>query len=273
MTADFSLSWLDRTLIWAGCIYLVVALPMAALLWLANRGDRGSFAWFVRILGVRWLVLEAFAILPLALGGSLPPPLAFSAGTGILAIAYISWLGLGGARGRLISEPGCSILLLLLPGAALPFVVYLVALVFGFSTDWLLDLAGLLLSLFWLLGPIVYHLNIVEQCYFQVRCAAELRRDLGFQSDTNTLEGTWPVGQKYLYFTNVEPGGLMERAGFQTGDIVVEPRTFTEFWYRLEKGRGGDPVPIVVVSPSGAEPVSRRPRRRLSVRVPPAPTC
>jgi hypothetical protein len=91
---------------------------------------------------------------------------------------------------------------------------------------------------------------------------------LGFSSDTNTLEGTWPTGDRYLFFKHIDPGSLMDQAGFQPRDIVVDPRGFTEFWYQLEQARGGGPFAVTVVSWADAAPVSERPRRQVMVSVP-----
>src|SRR5262249_49792177 len=89
-----------------------------------------------------------------------------------------------------------------------------------------------------------------------------------FKHEVNTLEGSWPTGMRYLYFERVQPGGVLAEAGAKPYDIVMDKWDLTGFFRRLEKARGGGPIPITVASRAGPGPVSQRPTRQILVRVP-----
>jgi hypothetical protein len=233
--------------------------------------DEPSFAWFGKVLALRLLLCEVIALLLVFPCFGLAQPMPLLGLLGLLIIVYFVCLACRRGRIKLWSDPGCSMLLLVLPMTLLVGAVSTLAHRAGLSPEWLDETAWGLFGVLGLLAPAIYHWNILEQCYYQVPVARRLRRELGFASDTNTLEGTWPTGRKYLYFQHIDPGGLMDQAGFRSKDIVVDPRGFTEFWYQLEQARGREPITITVVSWSDPGPVSQRPRRQVMIRVPPNP--
>lgn len=227
-----------------------------------------TFGWFVKFLTIRFLMTEGIAFVIVKSCLDFEHPMVLLGFLGLLTVLYFIAVAWRRGRMKLWSDPGCGILLLMLFATFLVGIVSWPIQLMGLSSERLVEIAWELFAFLILLSPAIYHLNILEQCYYQIPVARRLERELGFSSDTNTLEGNWPVGDKYLYFTNIEPGGLMEQAGFQVRDIVVCPGSFTEFWYELERARGGEPIAITVVSWADPAPVSQRPSRQVMIRVP-----
>jgi hypothetical protein len=221
-----------------------------------------------KILIVRLFVVQGFL---LALFGPFldltrPDLLLFY--TGLLVGAFLFWLAWAKPRKTRLGGAGCLLVtVFLLISGVLGCASWLGRLA-GIPSAQLAEHASALFTLFVLLGPITYHWEILEQCYYQVHLAPQIQRDLGFESDTNTLEGTWPTGRRFLFFTRIQPDGAMDQAGLRPYDIVVDGCTFTEFWQRLEESRGGPPATITVASWSDTGPVSERPTRQISVRLP-----
>jgi hypothetical protein len=231
--------------------------------------DDASFAWYVKVLTVRCLVFEGIVLLAVSPWLGFARPMSLVGLLGLLVIIYFGCLARRRGRIKLWSDLGCAIHLVLLVTGLLVGAGSILANHLGLSSEYLVETAWGQFAVLAVLAPAIYHWNVAEQYYYQLPIARRLERDLGFTSETNTLEGSWPTGRKYLFFQLIEPGGLVNQAGVRPHDIVVEPRGFTEFWYRLEQARGGEPVTIAVVSWSDPIPVSRRPRRQLRIRVPP----
>jgi hypothetical protein len=233
--------------------------------------DDPPYAWFVKVLILRFLLCEGIALLVVIPCLGLAHPMSAPGLLGVLILTYFVCLVWRRGCVKLWSDPGCSVLLLGLLVTFLVGVVSMPAHQAGLSPALLVETAWGLFGFLVLLSPAIYHWNILEQCYYQVPVAQRLQRELWFRSETNTLEGTWPTGERYLFFQHIEPGGHMDQAGFRHRDIVVDPLGFTEFWYQLEQARGGEPIAITVVSWSDPGPVSQRPRRQVMICVPPLP--
>ena len=228
-----------------------------------------SFTWFVKVLALRFLVCEGIALLVVSPCLGFAHPILLLPVLGFLIIGYFVRMAWRRGSTGLWSDPGCSVFLLALLTTLMVVIGLTGAHLAGLCAAWPVETAWGLFAFLGLLAPAVYHWNIIEQCYYQVLIARRLQHELGFRSETNTLEGAWPTGHKYLYFQHIEPGGLMDQAGVQPQDIVVAPRCFTEFWYRLEKAHGAAPISIAVVSWADPRPVSQRPRRQVMIRIPP----
>jgi hypothetical protein len=68
-----------------------------------------------------------------------------------------------------------------------------------------------------------------------------------------------------LTVEDIDPEGILGRAGFRERDIIRDKGAITDFFARLETARGGDPVPITVVD--WIEPPSPAERLRREVTV------
>jgi hypothetical protein len=222
-----------------------------------------AYKWIAKGLITRLLLVQA--VLIIVLGLDLTRPVLLLLYAGLLVAAFLVWLAFARPCKMRLGGTGClMVTVVLLISAALKCTSWLHQLV-RLPSAGLAEHASALFTLVILLGPITHHWRILEECYYQVYLASRLKRDLGFESTTNTL---WPDGIKYLFFTDIQTGGPMDQAGFLPYDIVVDQCTFTEFWRRLEEARGGAPVPIAVASWADSGPVSKRPTRQLCVRVP-----
>jgi hypothetical protein len=228
-----------------------------------------STYWYVKHAALFFLVLEGIAVALVVFCLSLPHPLLMLGALGLLVVFYFIWPIRRRKGTSLPSDPGCLIVFLVFLATFFVGIVASLALPERFPTQELRETIWGLFGFLCLLAPAVVFWNLLEQGYYQITAANKLQRELGFKTYTNTLEGHWPTGMKYLYFTHVKPGGLMEQAGFQQNDIVIEPDGFTEFWYKLEHARGKEPVAITVALWDHPEPVSKRPRREVFIRVPP----
>jgi hypothetical protein len=228
-----------------------------------------NYKRFVKILLIRLLVVQGFLLAMFGAFLDLTRPDLLLLYAGLLVGAFLVWLAWAKPRKTRLGGAGCLLVtLFLLISGVLGCASWLGRLA-GIPSGQLAEHASALFTLVILLGPTTYHWEILEQCYYQVHLAPQIQRDLGFESDTNTLEGTWPTGRRFLYLTRIQPGGAMDQAGFRPYDIVVDGGGFTEFWQRLEEARGGPPVPITVASWSDTAPVSERPTRQISVSIPP----
>jgi hypothetical protein len=225
--------------------------------------------WWLKEVTLQFLVFESIAVLLVVFCLGLPHPLVMLGSLVLLILSYFTWSIRRRGSTSLPSDPGCVILFLMLLATFLVGIVASLALPASFPTEGLTETIWGLFGFLCLLAPAVMSWNLLEQGYYQIPVKKKLQSELGFKTTTNTLEGAWPIGAKYLYFTHLEPSGLMEQAGFQLRDIVVEPRGFTEFWYRLEHARGRELIAITVVLWDHPEPVSKRLRREVFIRVPP----
>ena len=228
--------------------------------------DQHSYWWVIKFLIGRTLVVEA-VLSPIYLFN--PPRLdLLLLYASLLTCGLLLWAKFKQPRRMHLAGTGCLVLSLILPLVAILGCIAGVIAVLGLSGSWIGEHAWALFTLVLISGPLIYHWMIIEECYYQVYRSPKVERDLGFKHDTNTLEGNWPTGRKYLYLAHIQPGGLMDQAGFRPRDIVVDHSSFTAFWVRLEEARGGPPVSLNVVSWSDAGPVSKRPMRQLSMSVP-----
>ena len=228
--------------------------------------ERSTYWTCVKFCAVRLLVLEALLLVWIYFV-AIPVSWLLLDG-GLLVAVFLVWLAIARPRATRFGGTGCLgmtfVLLISVTLGAVSFVLYLV----GFPSVLLEQHAVALFFLVLVLGLPTHHWRILEECYCQVYLARKIERDLGFESDTNTLEGTFLAGRKYMFLNQVQPGGLMDLAGYRRLDIVLDDGTFTDFWQRLEDSRGGPTISIAVASWSDSGPVSKRPTRQLSVSLP-----
>ncbi len=78
----------------------------------------------------------------------------------------------------------------------------------------------------------------------------------------------WRNGQRCVPVVKaLEAGSLFHQAGFQEGDVLIDPPAPRALWRALRKAKGR-PVTITVVPWIDPPSLQDRPRRRLEVRVP-----
>lgn len=162
----------------------------------------------------------------------------------IFALTLLSGLlGLAGYAGHLLELPWE-------PLSSLAFFLFSLVLLVGIPCNWLATFEGY---------------------YHQAYLARKLYRDLGFVHATNRIPG----GDKELFISHLQPEGVFAQAGFQAGDVVLDKNSFTGFFMKLERARGGPPIAITVARSKSAvayldpTPLPERPVLELSVRVPP----
>jgi hypothetical protein len=235
-------------------IYLVAAtMPL-----------RPSFRYWAIFMSVRFALIQGVVLLLFDLDFSDSSLL-----VGSLAVVLALYFArLRKSTSRLSSSPGCTIVLLMPLSVALLSGLSVLTSSLASVSDWLWQESSVLFTLFLALAPGVYHWCILEHFYYQTDIQQRLECDLGFESGTNTMQGQWPGGEKYLYFKSLRPGGLMEQAGIGPDDIVVDLGGLGEFWARLEAARGGEAIPLTVASGSDPGLESKRPTRKVMVRIP-----
>lgn len=141
----------------------------------------------------------------------------------------------------------------------LALIVQMIA-AFGIFPHLFLAQGRVLFGLVVILCPVSIAWLCLEADYYQVHLRPMLERDLGFQY-TKCME--------QITIAHVQPGGLFDRAGFQEMDVVIDGDSITGFFRKLEMARGKDPISITVVPWSVSIPIKDRPKRQLTVSVPP----
>jgi hypothetical protein len=200
-----------------------------------------------------------------ALGALCAVTLPFDLGRGQLIFLYVGALGvlyLAFWMTRVYREEPTGLAGLLMLGTFLLAILLWglgkLAEAFGHSWD---SLAVHTSALWWVFG-IAFILCVVwvmvEAEHYQVYVRERLERDLGFRYGK--------VGEQ-ITLCRIQPGGLLDQAGFREMDVIADV-SITGFFRLLELARGGDPVTLTVIPWSATEWMSRRPRRRLTVRVP-----
>jgi hypothetical protein len=161
-----------------------------------------------------------------------------------------------GLRSQERSSPGCFLILgVFLLGFVFTGVSYL-----GLLPELFSDNAWVLFGLAVVFCPVSVAWLMLESYYYQVYLRPALERDLGFR---------YNKCMEQITITHVQPGGLFDRAGVRAMDVVVDRVSITGFFRRLEIARGKDPIPITVVPWSDSPRVKDRPKRTVTVHVPP----
>jgi len=105
-----------------------------------------------------------------------------------------------------------------------------------------------------------------EEGEFYSAHAAQLQRDLGFVHGSPYVR-LGSFSQEVATIAVVTPGGPFARAGLQSGDILVTPKSSIELYRLLEAARGGI-AKIAVVRGGDGPPMDERPINVVEVSVP-----
>src|SRR5688572_2632459 len=103
--------------------------------------------------------------------------------------------------------------------------------------------------------------------YWQMLIGTPLERELGFQHGSPYVQedgSSWDT--EVLTIGSVVPGGVFDRAGFRSGDVVRE-LSINELFQVLHRGRGQQ-VTIRVVDGGDGPPLDQRPERVITFEVP-----
>lgn len=112
---------------------------------------------------------------------------------------------------------------------------------------------------------VVYVLG--EAWYWQVSIGEPLERVLGFQCGSPYIRDSASSGlQEVLTVESVVPGGVFDRAGFKSGDVVRGLST-NELFQVLHRGRGRE-VTVRVVQGGDGPALDQRPQRSITFEVP-----
>jgi hypothetical protein len=162
-------------------------------------------------------------------GLDLTRPILLLSYAGLLAPAYLVYLTFGKPRWTRLARVGWLVVILfLLISGALWCASWLASLA-RISPGQLTDHASALFTLVILLGPTTIGWLVHEELYYQGYLAAKLKRDLGFEDTTNTLEG----GRKYLFFFHMQAGGGWTRQASSPATlswIAAASLTFGNAW-------------------------------------------
>jgi hypothetical protein len=130
--------------------------------------DDYTFAWFVKLLTIRFLVIEGFVLSAfISFGGQLTHPTVLLGFLGLLVLLYGLCLTLKKHQRKRFTGPGCVLFLLAFFATGLLLGVCGVAQLAGLSTAWLSEPAASVFSLLVLLAPALYHGHILEEGYYQ----------------------------------------------------------------------------------------------------------
>jgi hypothetical protein len=106
----------------------------------------------------------------------------------------------------------------------------------------------------------------VQVWYYQVHVGRLLDVDLGFSLGSPYVR-CGEIEHEVSTIESVQPGGVLDSAGFQNGDIVVG-MSITGLYRALHRGRGGE-VTVPVVDGGDGPALSERRVRQIRFRVPP----
>jgi hypothetical protein len=106
---------------------------------------------------------------------------------------------------------------------------------------------GLLLPLV----PVAFFHREVDEWYAEVAWGPALERDLGFRVERRVHPA---YSKKYAYITQIEPGGIFDRAGLRVGDMPFRQcaTCMPSLYLLLEWSRGGYAEVGVLRTASGA---------------------
>ena len=106
--------------------------------------------------------------------------------------------------------------------------------------------------------------------YWQMSVGLPLERELGFQHGTPYIQeagSSWD--EEVLTVESVVPGGVFDRAGFKSDD-VIRGLSINGLFQVLHRGRGQEVTIRVVVGGDGP-PLDQRPERAITFVVPAVP--
>jgi hypothetical protein len=104
--------------------------------------------------------------------------------------------------------------------------------------------------------------------YYQIHIGQSLDTELGFTHGSPYIR-CGDTLREVLTIHSVQPGGVFERAGFHSGDIVVGVG-ITAFYRTLHHGRGGE-LTVSVVDGDDGPSLSERRIRQIRFKVPEKP--
>lgn len=102
--------------------------------------------------------------------------------------------------------------------------------------------------------------------YWQVHIGGPLERDLGFRYGRARILENGSLSHRMLTIEEAYANGVMHKAGFRRGDIVLNLSGNARYQL-LHRNRGGE-VTMQVVDGGDGSPVEERPIRTITFHVP-----